>query len=512
MSNSSSRSSFGGNRGSETKSAASQSNIEAIKQGSFADAAGDYLERHRVYETLQAMLRALAIHRPKAPLPFLINMLQQPLDQPRIIFAAPTDSRLSSRETQLARIVKEFGVIPIRHQDLLQEEVMRQTPLGVKIRSFIEKGQPVPDSLSVATISGRVNKPDCAAQGWILDGFPSTQTQAQLLQTAGVLASKYIMLDVPTDTLRIKLFELMQIEEGKGNSSSSTSSSSSSSSSPSITPFTSSLSTIVAAAAANINEAIPLVQRVESALTYITCTLTALTQQYSSIAAVISDKPGDDVSTTKQIFSYLHAIAPSNAPRRPPRILVLGPAGSCKQSIAQKLSSTLDAVHVRVTDLLQQEKGSTRSEMAESYITLGELIPDDVIVPIVIDRLKQSDCLSRGWVLEGFPRTLQQATALANAGILPSRCVILDAPDNYCVERVIDLRLDNLTGDLIRVSELPPNEAALIDKAKLNATDPKSKPRYTYLPQHREHTVRASVNTYRTGLHQVKAVYGGILT
>ena len=93
-----------------------------------------------------------------------------------IIFGPPS----AGKGTQAQRLSKKYGIPQIATGDLLREAVAKQTPLGVKIKSYLDSGRLGPDDLIVQLISDRVSKPDCAA-GYILDGFPRTMGQAEEL-------------------------------------------------------------------------------------------------------------------------------------------------------------------------------------------------------------------------------------------------------------------------------------------------------------------------------------------
>ncbi len=93
-----------------------------------------------------------------------------------IIFGPPS----AGKGTQAQRLSKKYGIPQIATGDLLREAVAKQTPLGVKIKSYLDTGRLGPDDLIVQLISDRVSKPDCAG-GYILDGFPRTMGQAEEL-------------------------------------------------------------------------------------------------------------------------------------------------------------------------------------------------------------------------------------------------------------------------------------------------------------------------------------------
>jgi adenylate kinase len=70
-----------------------------------------------------------------------------------------------------------------------------------------------------------------------------------------------------------------------------------------------------------------------------------------------------------------------------------------------------------------------------SHTVAGALVPDDVIIGIVRDRLAADDCKNKGWLLDGFPRTGVQAEALRKQGIVADKFILLNVPDNVLIER-----------------------------------------------------------------------------
>lgn len=93
-----------------------------------------------------------------------------------IIFGPPS----AGKGTQAQRLSKEYGLPQVSTGDLLREAVAKQTPLGVRIKSYLDTGKLGPDDLIVQLIKERVSKPDCA-NGYLLDGFPRTMGQAEEL-------------------------------------------------------------------------------------------------------------------------------------------------------------------------------------------------------------------------------------------------------------------------------------------------------------------------------------------
>lgn len=97
-------------------------------------------------------------------------------------------------------------------------------------------------------------------------------------------------------------------------------------------------------------------------------------------------------------------------------LILLGPPGAGKGTQAASLSKELRAAHVASGDLFRQaqEQGTPLGLQAKAYMERGELVPDELTVRMVLERLEAPDC-SGGVILDGFPRTLEQARALDQA-------------------------------------------------------------------------------------------------
>lgn len=95
------------------------------------------------------------------------------------------------------------------------------------------------------------------------------------------------------------------------------------------------------------------------------------------------------------------------------RLVMLGAPGVGKGTQAKMLSDKFGIPKISTGDILREaiQKGTDLGLKAKSYMDSGQLVPDDVVIGIVEDRLKGKDCV-KGWILDGFPRTLPQAQAL----------------------------------------------------------------------------------------------------
>jgi len=86
----------------------------------------------------------------------------------------------AGKGTQAEKIVKEFGITHISTGDMFRAALKNQTPLGLKAKEYMDKGELVPDEIVIAMVEERISAPDCA-KGFLLDGFPRTIPQAEAL-------------------------------------------------------------------------------------------------------------------------------------------------------------------------------------------------------------------------------------------------------------------------------------------------------------------------------------------
>lgn len=149
-------------------------------------------------------------------------------------------------------------------------------------------------------------------------------------------------------------------------------------------------------------------------------------------------------------------------------IVLLGPPASGKGTQAAKLREVLKLPHVASGDLFRENlKNETELGLkAKVYMDRGELVPDEITIAMVMDRLSQPDC-AHGALLDGFPRTIAQAKALDKAlaaqgheiSLVPNIVV----PDEVLVERVSGRRLCRLCGEPYHVRFNQPQQPGICD-------------------------------------------------
>ncbi len=150
-------------------------------------------------------------------------------------------------------------------------------------------------------------------------------------------------------------------------------------------------------------------------------------------------------------------------------VILLGPPGAGKGTQAKKLFVEFGSPQISTGDILRQaaRSGTELGKLAAPLMQLGQLVPDDLVVQIVEERLRQPDC-ARGFVLDGFPRTLPQAEALDAALARSSRkldaVISLEVPESELVERISGRRSCPNDGSVYHLTQHPPRRAGFCDK------------------------------------------------
>ena len=144
-------------------------------------------------------------------------------------------------------------------------------------------------------------------------------------------------------------------------------------------------------------------------------------------------------------------------------IVLLGPPGIGKGTVAVKLSKKLSIPHIATGDMLRENVAEkTRLGLkAKSFMDKGLLVPDNIVIEMIKERMKKADC-KNGFILDGFPRTINQAEEIKDTKI--DKVVNMQASDGVIVERLSRRRVCRKCDFIYHLDFIKPNREGFCDK------------------------------------------------
>jgi len=150
-------------------------------------------------------------------------------------------------------------------------------------------------------------------------------------------------------------------------------------------------------------------------------------------------------------------------------LILLGPPGAGKGTQAARLTEDFHLPYIATGDMLREQvkKGTALGKQAKEYMDRGDLVPDDVIIGMILDCMDSPDCAD-GFLLDGFPRNVQQAESLETAMREKDRDITatlaIDVPDEEVVKRISGRRVCQRNGHVYNVFTDPPKHADKCDQ------------------------------------------------
>ena len=147
------------------------------------------------------------------------------------------------------------------------------------------------------------------------------------------------------------------------------------------------------------------------------------------------------------------------------KLILLGAPGAGKGTQADILCKELDIPTISTGNMLRAaiKAGTETGKQAESYMKAGKLVPDEVIIGIIHDRVAEDDC-KNGYILDGVPRTIAQAESLEKAGIVFDDVISIEISDEVIMERMSGRRVCEHCGASYHLVAVPPKQEGVCDK------------------------------------------------
>ncbi|XP_052092934.1 adenylate kinase 8-like [Mytilus californianus] len=414
---------------------------------------GTYAEKHGIFDLYKRLMEQLLINKPSDPLAFLVELLKRDNnDVPQVIILGPP---ASGKKTIAKLCSNKLRTAHLTEDNMVAEA---ETDTKVKVQEMMKKKQTVPTDVWVKILTDRMKLADCIKKGWVMEGFPQTREQALALQTAGVYAKHTVILDAP-DTVLIERAQGKRIDPKTGDIYHTTFD----------LPTNPEIQGRLEEVPGYKEE-----EMVQKLIEYHRHIDGVLDCYQKTVKTINADQPKADVFS--QVYTYLCRNPRSNAPHTP-RIVLLGPTGSGKGVQAALLANKYNIVNVSCGQLVKQSIADETDQGKASipYVDKDMMVPDTIVQKIVSNRLSQLDCVSRGWVLHGYPRTREQGEMLAKEGFLPNRMFFLNVPNDSVIERLTLRSTDPITGDRYHSLYNPPRTQEVKDRLSKHTKDEESK-------------------------------------
>ncbi|XP_014668298.1 PREDICTED: adenylate kinase 8-like, partial [Priapulus caudatus] len=398
------------------------------------------------------LLQELIIHRPEDPLDFLIGCLDQHnRNVPKVIVLGPPCSGKRTLCSGLSQRLRCAHLIPKQLLDNIDDQSLK-----IIVDEYVASGTDIPADIWVQVLRTRLQEFDCIKKGWILEGFPQTKQQARALQIAGISPGHCAILNAPDWVL---------LDRAKGKCCDPESKD------VYHTVFNKPLDLSIEDRLVKPSSSSEL--EIKARLQQFHRDIREVASCYEAIAKTISaDQP------VKELFAatlkYVRTRMPTGAPHTP-RVILLGPPGSGKHTQAQLLTKKYNLVTVDCKKLIQQAIaiGNKAGLGAKAFVDRGMMVSVEIMTDILHERLMRPDCVTRGWVLYGFPSNREQAQALDQVGCPPNRVFFLEMPEETASERLSMRRVDPQTGHAYHLVFNPP-PACIADRLKQHPKDEKN--------------------------------------
>ncbi|KAI5320712.1 hypothetical protein L3X38_040420 [Prunus dulcis] len=186
--------------------------------------------------------------------------------------------------------------------------------------------------------------------------------------------------------------------------------------------------------------------------------------------------------------------------KEPLKVMISGAPASGKGTQCELIVRKFGLVHISTGDLLRAEvsSGTEIGNKAKEFMNAGRLVPDEVVTAMVTARLSREDAKENGWLLDGYPRSFNQARSLQSLKIIPDVYIVLDVPDEILIDRCIGRRLDPVTGKIYHLKSFPPETEEM--KARLITR-----------PDDTEEKVKSRLEIYKQNADAISTTYSHIM-
>ena len=146
-------------------------------------------------------------------------------------------------------------------------------------------------------------------------------------------------------------------------------------------------------------------------------------------------------------------------------LILLGAPGAGKGTQADAIRDAFSIPAISTRNLLREgiKKGTSAGLKAKDYMDAGQLVPDDIVIDVLKERILQDDC-KNGFILDGFPRSIPQAQALEKMGVKIDKVISIEVEDGEIVRRISGRRVCSACGTSYHITDNKPKKENICDK------------------------------------------------
>ncbi|KAL0491567.1 adenylate kinase [Acrasis kona] len=352
------------------------------------------------------------------------------------------------------------------------ENITRASELGRIAEFNLSSKTNVPDDILAEMVKMRLTEFDCLNKGWILEGFPNTSQQAKVMSRHLIMPNVVVVLksqqelddhvvsnrfyDPLKDRVYHDVFKPIIKSKVKNRIIKRPQ------------DDAQHMKQQIALFDHNHQEMIDTFHK-GSAIFNVRCDQMPIKieQDVSYMLNALIRAQGD---SGKKSALYMNEYRASKPPLK---LIILGPPAGGKGTACEVIKSQFGVVHLSTGDMLRDNivNMTPLGIKVKPYLDKGALVPDDLIVDMVMDRLTKQDCRVKGWLLDGFPRTGKQAQALVNKEILPDAVLCLTVSNEAIEQRMGGRRTDPVTGITYHMTFNPPPNQQVQDRLVTRSDD-----------------------------------------
>jgi len=328
-----------------------------------------YVEDNDVYDVFETMMKHLIMKQPSDPIPFLLDVLQNPQTK-RIFIMGPPGSKRKEHILTLADNFEDFKYEAISVGDLLNKEISKKSEMGKRIvesrKTYLSSRSNSPtrtesythsyvdDDIVIELVSKAIHQYEKEQKSWIIEGYPRTREQALSLTKMDFIPDRMILLEVDDKITKERIVEDLSKEEK-----------------PKVTNDPSEIADFI----------------IEEYKTHIE----GVKDIYNGRIAVIDGNKRQDI--VLQEIARILKLKQANAPRTCPKIVLIGSPGSGKTTQARMIAEKLKVVHINVNSMIKDyiALGKEDSSHVWKLMKEGESIPEEIYETLLKDRLSQLD-------------------------------------------------------------------------------------------------------------------------